>query len=319
MDKFRLMMNLNEWELVLDVMQGKSMARTANEHGMDRSQLSRRIAALENALGLKFFERNGPVLQPTQRGLEICSRIRPIVEAMRKELGTLDSALSSDEGVIRLGAHPGFMQSQVAPMLGEFQQHFPGISFDVISNDDPQMYMRGQTDLMLYYGPVNQPTLDEYFVTRSAFVACASPEYLSRAGHQARTPGDLIHHAGILYTGRVRMHSNCLVLGSSQAPIHFRTTTKFNNILAAKEMAIAGGGILLDIPLYHCYNEIIEGKLVLVLDGWHVPNIDSYIASTREAARLRRVKIFIDWYIRRRRDIEGTQQRYVQQNFGLVL
>ena len=311
--------NLQDWSLIIEIVERKSISAVAFSRGMERSQLSRVVSSMEQALGYKLFERSGRVIVPTQAALEAARRIGPVVQAMHEAIAELRVSGAAEEGSIRFGAMPGFMQEQIVPLLVEFQKIYPKITFDVIADDDPQHFMRGQSELMLYYGPGHNPALVEHFVTRSAFIACASPEYLKQAAAPAESPADLIHHAGIIYSGRVRPHSDVLILGGSQAKIRFKSMLRFNNILSTKQAAVSGAGIVLDMPLHHCYRELREGKLVPVLNGWHVPNLDNYIGSTIEAARLRRVQIFTDWYIRRRREIEGAQKRYVQEHFGVLI
>ena len=73
------------------------------------------------------------------------------------------------------------------------------------------------------------------------------------------------------------------------------------------------------MPLHHCYQEILAGKLVPILNGWHIPNLDNYIGTTLEAHKLKRVQTFIDWYVMRRREIEGEQKRLVQEKFPFIV
>lgn len=309
--------DLAVWELVLDVLKEKSISRAAQSRGIDRSQASRLISSLEKELGCQLFKRSGRTLVATQTRFEAAERMRPIIASMHEALSGIANSESAESGSIRFGSMPGFMQTQIVPLLVEFQKNYPGITFDVILNDDPAYIVRGQTDLMLYYGPINRSGLVEHFVTRSAFIACASPEYLKNSA-PVKTPADLLNHAGVYYTGRVRPHAETLELGGSQAAIRLKSQLRFNNILSAKAAALSGAGIILDMPLHHCYEDILEGRLVPVLDGWHVPNLDNYIASTAEAARLKRVQIFVDWYIRRRREIESAQKRRIQEDFGVI-
>ena len=85
-----------------------------------------------------------------------------------------------DAGSIRFGAMPGFLQTQVVPLIAEFQQLHPQVTFDVIGDDNPKAFMGGECDLMLYYGPVNDANLVENWVTRSLFIPCASPKMCIR-------------------------------------------------------------------------------------------------------------------------------------------
>lgn len=310
-------LNLGLWELLFLVLDKGSVARAADERGLERTQVSRLIASLEEETGVQLIEHMGRRLMPTQAALEIRPKIEPMIERMRKALEDLHRGRSLERGSIRFGAMPGFLQTQVVPLLAEFQQAYPGVSFDVIGDDDPRAFMRGQTDLMLYYGPVSQPRLTEHWVTRSAFVPCASPQYLREHG-TPKTPEDLSSHAGILYTGRVRPHSQVLEFAGRQKTFGWKTKISFNNILLAKTACVEGCGILLDLPLHHCFREILDGRLVPLLDGWHIPNLDNYIASTKESGKLGRVQLFIDWYIRRRREIEGEQKRLVQERYPFI-
>ena len=306
------MLHLGNWELLFLVLDEGSIARAAEERGLERTRLSRLIAALEKETGVELVARIGRRLMPTQAALEIRPKVEPLIASLHKSLEDLRRGRSMESGSIRFGAMPGFLQTQVVPLLAEFQQAYPGVSFDVIGDDDPSAFMRGQTDLMLYYGPVNQPRLVEHWVTHSTFVPCASPLYLKEHGTPL-APDDLSRHAGILYTGKVRPHSQVLEFAGQQKSFGWKSQISFNNILLAKTACLEGCGILLDLPLHHCFREILEGRLIPLLGGWHIPNLDNYIAATKESGRLARVQLFIDWYIRRRREIEGEQKRRVQE------
>lgn len=311
------MLHLGNWELLFLVLDEGSIARAADERGLERTRLSRLIAALEKETGVELVERIGRRLMPTQAALEIRPKVEPLIASLHKSLEDLRRGRSMESGSIRFGAMPGFLQTQVVPLLAEFQQAYPGVSFDVIGDDDPSAFMRGQTDLMLYYGPVNQPRLVEHWVTHSTFVPCASPLYLKEHGTPL-APDDLSRHAGILYTGKVRPHSQVLEFAGQQKSFGWKSQISFNNILLAKTACLEGCGILLDLPLHHCFREILEGRLIPLLGGWHIPNLDNYIAATKESGRLARVQLFIDWYIRRRREIEGEQKRHVQERYPFI-
>ena len=116
----------------------------------------------------------------------------------------------------------------------------------------------------------------------------------------------------------MRPHSQVLEFAGRQKTFGWKTKISFNNILLAKTACVEGCGILLDLPLHHCFREILDGRLVPLLDGWHIPNLDNYIASTKESGKLARVQLFIDWYIRRRREIEGEQKRLVQERYPFI-
>ncbi len=310
--------NLKLWSYLFSVIENGSISRTARQLGLDRSQLSRAIAFLESETGCSLLERKGRYVLPTQSALTALKTIQPLIGRMVKAVDELSINKESDSGNIRFGAMPGFLQTQVIPLIAEFQQMYPSISFDVIGEDNPKAILNGQSDLMLYYGPVHDINLIEHWVTRSAFIPCAAPSYLLRAG-TPNTPEELASHAGVIYTGNVRPHSTVLTKHAEERNFSWKTMIRFNNILLAKSATLEGCGIVVDMPLHHCVNEILEGKLVPVLNGWHIPNLENYIGSTSEAGKLKRVQLFIEWYIEKRRSIEGAQKRAVQAKFPFLM
>ncbi len=276
------------------------------------------IKSLEEETGCQLVERIGRRVQPTLAGIQARKELSPIIDAHDKIVCRLSSERNLETGNIRFGAMPGFLQTQIVPLIAEFQKTHPKVSFEVIGDDDPKAFMQGQADVMLYYGPYKNPNLVEHWVTRSLFIPCASPSYLSSNG-TPQNPIDLNDHAGVIYNGLVRPHSAILAKGALQETFKWKSEIRFNNILLAKTAALEGCGIVLDMPLHHCYREILDGQLVPVLNGWHIPNLDNYIGTTLEAQKLKRVQIFIEWYLRKRREIEGEQKRLVQERFPFIV
>ena len=312
-----LRLSLRTWQLVFDVIDAGSIARAAIGTGLDRAQLSKTISALERELGRPLFVRSGRRISPTQTALDAKALLEPVIGQAVERIAALSRSRDALAGTIRLGNMPGFTQHEIVPLLVDFQKIYPDISFDVIAHEDPEAYMNGQSDVMLYYGPVNRRGLVEHRVTRSLFVACASPKYLEAAGIP-RTPADLAGHSGIVYMGKCRRHTETLLCGEDEVCYRWKSEIRFNNILSAKAAAIAGAGIILDCPAHHCFEDLLRGDLVPVLGGWHAPNLDNYIATTAEAAGLKRVQVFLEWYVRRRREIEGAQRERLAREFHVA-
>lgn len=310
--------NLGLWELFFKVMEEGSFSRVADQRGLERTQVSRMIKTLEAEVGHELLVRNGPKIVPTHVALEAKRHIAPLLKAFDEALLITKASGQEESGTIRIGARPGLMQAHLVPLLKEFQSLYPQITFDIIADDDSRAFMRGQTDLMLYYGPVNNPNLIETWITRSALIPCAAPAYIEAEGMPMH-PKDLSGHTGIIYTGRARKPSEVLEMRGQQTAYRWKSTMRFNNILAAKAAAIAEAGIILDMPMHHCFKEIVRGELVPVLNGWHVPQLDNYIACTVESAKIKRVQRFLEWFVQRRREIETEMRHRLQQEFGLKI
>lgn len=154
-------LHLGRWELLFKIMDEGSITRVADIENLQRSQLSRMVSGLEEELGVQLMERRGKRLNPTQAALELRSKIEPHIVRVRRALEKTSELEEGDKGSIRFGAMPGFLQTQVVPLIAEFQQLHPQVTFDVIGDDNPKAFMGGECDLMLYYGPVNDANLVE--------------------------------------------------------------------------------------------------------------------------------------------------------------
>jgi len=102
--------------------------------------------------------------------------------------------------------------------------------------------------------------------------------------------------------------------------VHFswKSVIRFNNILSVKAVIIKGGGIALDIPLHHCYEELMNGTLVPVFKTWHPPVLQNYVAVTRAASRLKRMQLFIEWYLKQRQAFDEEQRIAIHKRFGIT-
>ena len=117
MSHTRILENLQDWALIIEIVERKSISAVAYSMGIERSQLSRVVRSMEQALGYKLFERSGRVIVPTQAALEAARRIGPVVQAMHEAIAELRVSGAAEEGSIRFGAMPGFMQKQNARRL----------------------------------------------------------------------------------------------------------------------------------------------------------------------------------------------------------
>ena len=95
---------------------------------LQRSQLSRMVSGLEEELGVQLLERRGKRLNPTQVALELRSKIEPHIVMVRRALEKTSELEEGDKGSIRFGAMPGFLQTQVVPLIAEFQQLHPQVT-----------------------------------------------------------------------------------------------------------------------------------------------------------------------------------------------
>lgn len=127
------------WEdvqLFLALYRERTLAAAAKSVSLDASTLSRRLASLEEALGLRLFDRTREGLIP----LEAAEMLLPAAEEMAHAHARFSRDASSfervPEGTVRLSVPPGLAESFVAPALTRLRRKYPllRIELDVSMN-----------------------------------------------------------------------------------------------------------------------------------------------------------------------------------------
>lgn len=99
------------------------------------------------------------------------------------------------------------------------------------------------------------------------FIPCASPAYVKKHGFP-RQVDDCQRHTGVLINTPTRSATTVLQKGAKTATIRWKSTLIVHNLISVKSAVMLGAGVVPDLPLYHCADDIEAGNLVAVLDGW---------------------------------------------------
>ncbi|MDO9306679.1 MAG: LysR family transcriptional regulator [Mesorhizobium sp.] len=111
-------MNWDDVRIFLAVARAGQILGAARRLELNHATVSRRVAALEDALGVKLFRRRttGSELTPSgERFLQTAERMEADMIAARSELAGGDEAIS---GIVRIGAPDGFGVAFLASRLG---------------------------------------------------------------------------------------------------------------------------------------------------------------------------------------------------------
>jgi DNA-binding transcriptional LysR family regulator len=121
---------LNDMALFVEVVKAKGFRGAADTIGMPNSTLSRRISALEKAIGLRLLHRTTRKVELTEAGQIYYERCKRIVDEARLAHEQLGKMLAQPSGVLRASLPVDFTVAYLAPLVAEFANLYPGITFD---------------------------------------------------------------------------------------------------------------------------------------------------------------------------------------------
>lgn len=239
-------------------------------------------------------------LKLTENG-EIAYRYaQAMLENHRSLVESLDKDPMAMRGTIAIGLPPLLLQNYLLPFLVEFQSDYPEIYLKVIENSSTTSVSfdteHGRLDVLCGYGAVpSHPNLVQIHYGNSVLLPCASPLYIRRKGFPEH-PQDLKDHTGIIFASSIRPKVRHLSKGEETASLSWEKEMLFDSAASAVNATLYGVGIYPAVPALHCFREFENKELVNVLPGWRAPESKLFLYARPEAARLKRVQVFIERY-----------------------
>ncbi|CBJ43776.1 LysR family transcriptional regulator [Ralstonia solanacearum] len=268
---------LNDMALFVEVVKAKGFRSAAEAMGIPNSTLSRRIGALEKAIGLRLLHRTTRKIELTEAGQLYFERCKRIVDEARLAHEQLGEMLAQPSGVLRASLPVDFAVTYLAPLIAEFAGLYPGITFDFDLTPRRVDLVSEPFDVAIRMGPSEDSQLIARPLASLTPHLYASPGYLDRSG-EPRKPADLERHEclSILKAGSWTLQD-----GKRTATVSVGGRFTLNSVGMIRRLAVLDLGIVL-MPEEIVADELASGKLRRILPGWHGTPMPVYaITETR--------------------------------------
>jgi DNA-binding transcriptional LysR family regulator len=272
----------DDLRVFLTVHRQGSHKRASRILGVDPTTVSRRITALERALGTKLFARTPERLQATASGLKLVSHAEKMETVALEAQRDVEAADARLEGSVRITATDGLVHYVLLPALAELRQEHPSLSVDLRVDNRVFDLSRREADVAVRLIRPKEPALFARRLGEIRWSLFASAGYIARRG----TPRNLSALAAHDFIGfDESLDETPQNRWLRQAVAHpryvLRATTTTAQVVACAE----GHGIAL-LPLFITSRESRLERLLPRLMG---PSRDVYAvthAATRSNARV---------------------------------
>lgn len=241
-----------------------SFTRAAEELNMSQSAVSKRIAALEDWLGTRLFERVRQRIVLTEAGAHYLNRILAALEIM--EEATMETLALPGATTLNIAILPSFGHYWLAPRLGGFALRHPGIALNVTARHWPFDFVQENIDAAIFYGPAPWPGGHSDRLFGEEMVVVGPP---SVAGDDTA----LRHMALLHHRARPRDWQTWLEQGGITGINAFRGN-RFEQFDMIIRSASVGLGLGL-VPRFMVAEELALGRVALV-SRRHMRNGSSY-------------------------------------------
>ena len=280
-------MDWDRLQYFLFVARHGTLARASAALQVDATTVSRRVSALETALGQTLFERapSGVVLTAAGRALV------PHAEAMAAAAARIHSAredAAALSGQLRVSVSEGFGNSFIAPRLARFVAAHPELEIDLVASSGFLNPSRREADMAVLLarprkGPLMTRKLSDYSL--GIYAPAVRPDWQEAvaAAPLSRTGIPVIGYMpDILYAPELDY------LGEIEPGL--RATVRSSSILAQRRMIAGGAGV----GVLPCFLAVDDPELVRVRSGQTIARA-FWLALHRDVAPQPRIRAFIDW------------------------
>ncbi|UPA25713.1 LysR family transcriptional regulator [Shinella oryzae] len=287
------MQDLNDLALYAAVVRHKGFTAAANALGVPKSKISKRIAALEEQLGVRLIERSTRKLSVTDIGKSFYDRCEAVLSGVEAAEAVVAVAKAEPAGTVRMSMPPGFAP-MIAAVLPGFMKRYPLVRLSIITTGRPVDLIEERIDIALRVRDTydtDQSLVVRRFASTRRHLA-ASPAFLERYGHidfdtisrvptlsmQENTPRAIwtLHNA----SGDVRDIAHSPVLSCSDFAVLERATLEG-----------IGLGLLPDIIAERGFR---AGVLTHVLPDWSSAEAAVHAVFTSRHGMLPAVRALID-------------------------
>ncbi|WP_245597631.1 LysR family transcriptional regulator [Psychromonas aquimarina] len=237
-----------------------SLNRTCEVYSLAKSNVSRRIKALEQELNFQLFDRHNRAMQVSHAGLLFYNSSKTILAELETGLQEICVPSSEVSGHLRIQLLPLPMILNISRIIFRFMDRYPKVSIEIFNSAEDTNLLENNIDVALRVGEKLQ---DSSLVARpfgsTSFGFYCTPQYIKEHG-LAQTAEELHRHNIIRYRFPNGQIYSSLPFGKEQF-VEVSGNLIMNSVPLILEACLQSRGIIF-IPEKTAEKYVEQGKLV---------------------------------------------------------
>lgn len=262
------MQDLNDLYYFVQVVEHQGFAPAGRALGLPKSRLSRRIALLEERLGVRLIQRSTRRFSVTEIGQTFYSHCKAMLVEAEAAEEAIEVTRSQPHGVIRASCPVALLDTRVGRMIADFMTMHP-VSVHLEATDRRVDVIEEGVDVAIRVRP--PPLEDSDLVLRvlTEFSQCmvASPSLLERHG-KPQGPTDLSRFPSMALGAPQAEHVwNLYGPDGAHAAVYHHPRLITRGMFTLRDAAVAGVGVV-QLPTMVTREQVTRGELVPVIPDW---------------------------------------------------
>ena len=265
---------LDDFLLFSKVVEMKNFSKTAEQRGMVKSMISKRISRLEKQLGVRLLHRSTRSMSLTEYGATLYEYTQRIEEEVNDAVEAMTLGQHQPKGRLKVVVPHSFGDHYLSQLVANFVEQFPDLHVEIeLSAAFPNLQDSG-FDLVIHVGDPPATNDMSKLIGWHRYVVCASKDYFKRQGCP-NSIYDLQRHNCLIQ--RNLPNSNVWSFQHQKKRHHVTINGNFvsNSPQSLKHAAMSGLGIVM-LPDYMVKTEVADGALQAIFQDYCPEDIGLY-------------------------------------------
>ena len=286
----KLTFDWNDLRFFLAVARQGTLTGAAKRMATDHATVSRRISALEAALGAKLFERSPQGYVLTQHGERLLAYAEPMETQALGAIRDLGHSELGVSGTVRLNTLEGFGNFFLMQRMGRFAAQHPQLKIEIITIQQIMSLSKREGDVAISLHPPKEGRFFTKKLTDYRLLLYASKDYLA-SSPPIHSRQDLKRHIFIGYVDDLIFTRGLDYL--DEVFVGAKARIQSSSILAQREITEGGHGLCV-LPAFMTAGRknlvpILPHEVAIVRSYWLFAHAD-----VAEIARVRALTRFIE-------------------------
>ncbi|OWT80866.1 MULTISPECIES: LysR family transcriptional regulator [unclassified Achromobacter] len=279
-------MDLNALEDFQLVATHGGFGRASRASGRSKATLSRRVADLEEDLGVRLIERGSRSLELTEAGQALLDRTAGPMREVDEAVAAARDGLATPRGRLRIAAPLLFSQVALGRLAAAFQAIHPEVQIEAVAEDRFADLVDEHFDVAIRINPSKDSALVGRCFARDRLVLAAAPSVpmpKARRGQPSPVPAIVMptYRDGELWSVR-----------DGQLLVEPRPVLRLSSLLTIRDAAAAGAGAAM-LPRSIIGSLLDKGELV----SWGLAGdaVELWVLHTSRRLQSPKVRAFVEF------------------------
>ncbi|MFZ6780513.1 LysR family transcriptional regulator [Undibacterium sp. Ji83W] len=260
--------------------------KASRASGRSKATLSRRVADLEEALGIRLIERGTQRLELTEAGHLLLRRTEGPMHEVAEAVAAARDSIATPRGRLRVAAPLLFSQLALGRITAQFVTNYPEVQIEAVAEDRLVNLVEEHFDVSIRINPPKDSALVGRCFAKDRMVLAAAPSVQMPMG-----PKDTPFQVPAVVTPSYR-EGDVWSVNNGQFTIEPQPVLRLSSLLMVRDAIAAGAGAAM-LPQSIIGNMLEKGTLV----SWGISGneVELWVLHTSRRLQSPKVRAFVEF------------------------